>query len=69
MTTVVMASSFLSGALLTLLVPIATVIAVLTWGVLVIRRHEHDRESAQTRGRPAAADADAADGSRSAGAG
>jgi hypothetical protein len=68
MTTVVLASSFLSGSLLTMLVPIATFVAVLIWGVLVIRRHERYRESAQTAGRPAAG-ADAADGSRSPGAG
>jgi hypothetical protein len=68
MTTVVLASSFLSGSLLTMLVPIATVVALLTWGVVLIRRHERQRESVQTRDR-SAADADAAGGSRSTGAG
>lgn len=64
MTTMVMASSFLSGSLLTLLVPIATVIAVLAWGVLVIRRHEHHREHVDSRNR-APAGVDAPQGSRS----
>jgi hypothetical protein len=68
MTTVLLASSFLSGSLLTLLVPIATVIAVLTWGVLVISRHERHRERVRSDSR-AAAGADAADVSGSAGAG
>jgi hypothetical protein len=70
MTTVVLASSFLSGSLLTMLVPIATFVVVAIWGVLVIRRHERHREHLQTAGRPATgADADVADGSRSPGAG
>jgi hypothetical protein len=61
MTMVVLASWFLSASLLTILVPIATVIAIVTWGVLAIRRHERYRETAQTGG-PSAAGAEAADG-------
>jgi hypothetical protein len=68
MTTVVLAASFLSGSLLTMLVPMATVVAVLIWGVLVIRRHERHRESIQTAGGRAAG-ADAGNGPRSPGAG
>ena len=34
------ASSFLAGSLLTLLVPVATFIAVATWLTLVVRRSE-----------------------------
>jgi hypothetical protein len=66
--TAVLASSFLSASLLTMLVPIATVIAILIWGVLVIRRHERHRESVERTG-GSAAGMDAADGSHSAGAG
>ncbi len=54
MTTVVLASSFLSGSLLTMLVPIATVTAVVAWGVLLIWRHERHREDVQTGDRSAA---------------
>jgi hypothetical protein len=68
MTTMVLASSILSGSLLSMLVPMAIVIAVIAWGVLQIRRHERHREHVDSRNRPPA-DADAADGSRSAGAG
>jgi hypothetical protein len=68
MTTVVLASSFLSASLLTMLVPIATFIAILIWGLLEIRRHERHRDRVQAAGL-SAADADAPDGARSAGAG
>jgi hypothetical protein len=67
MTTVVLASSYLSASLLTMLVPMATVVAMLTWGVFLVRRHERHRESVQTGGRSAAG-GDAGDGPRSAGA-
>ncbi len=63
MTSMVLASWFLSGSLLTMLVPIATFIALATWGVLVIRRHERHREAVQTGERSAGAEA--AGGSRS----
>jgi hypothetical protein len=66
MTTAVLASSFLSGSLLTMLVPMATVIVILTWGVLAIARHERHRESVQTGGRPTAG-ADGPDGAGTAG--
>ncbi len=36
--TMLIASSFLAGSLLTLLVPVATFIAVATWLTLVVRR-------------------------------
>jgi hypothetical protein len=68
MTTVVLASSYLSGSLLSMLVPMATVILVLAWGVFLIRRHERHRERLETGDRSAAV-ADSGDGSRSAGAG
>ncbi len=67
MTTMMLASSILSGSLLSMLVPMATVIVVIAWGVLLIRRHERHRERVDSGDRPPA-DADAADGSRSAGA-
>lgn len=67
MTTVVLVSSILSGSLLSMLVPMATVIAVIAWGVFLIRRHERHRERVDSRNRPPA-DGDAPDGSRSAGA-
>jgi hypothetical protein len=44
MTTVVLSSSFLSASLLTILVPIAAVVAMVAWGVFLIRRHERHRE-------------------------
>jgi hypothetical protein len=44
MTPVVLGSSFLSASLLTMLVPMAAVVAMVTWGVLLIRRHERRRE-------------------------
>ncbi|MGA9874790.1 MAG: hypothetical protein WBQ21_03185 [Solirubrobacteraceae bacterium] len=44
MTTIMLGSSYLSASLLTMLVPIAAVIVMLTWGVFVIRRHERRRE-------------------------
>ena len=62
MTSTVLASWFLSASLLTMLVPIATVIAVLIWGVIVIRRHEHHREHVQTSG-ASAVGTEAAEGS------
>jgi hypothetical protein len=64
MTTVVLGSSYLSASLLTMLVPMAAVIAMLVWGVLVIRRHERHREQVDSRNRPPAG-ADAPQGSRS----
>jgi hypothetical protein len=67
MTTMMLASSILSGSLLTMLVPMVTVIVVIAWGVLLIRRRERHRGRIDSRNRPPA-DADAADGSRSAGA-
>ena len=62
MTTTVLASWFLSASLLTMLVPIATVVAVLIWGVVLIRRHERHREDAQRSG-ASAAGTEAAEGS------
>jgi hypothetical protein len=38
--TSVLASEFLSASLLAMLVPMATLIALVVWGVLLIRRHE-----------------------------
>ena len=40
MTSAVLASSYLSASLLTMLVPIAAITAVVMWGVVEIRRHE-----------------------------
>jgi nitrate reductase gamma subunit len=67
MTTVMLASSILSGSLMSMLVPMATVVVVIAWGVLLIRRRERRRERVDSRNRPPA-DTDTADGSRSAGA-
>jgi hypothetical protein len=64
MTTVVLGSSFLSASLLTILVPIAAVVAMVAWGVFLIRRHERHREHIDSRNRPPAG-ADAPQGSRS----
>jgi hypothetical protein len=64
MTTVVLASSILSGSLLSMLVPIAIVIAIVAWGVALLRRHERHREHVDARNRPPAG-ADAPQGSRS----
>jgi hypothetical protein len=64
MTTAVLASSFLAGSLLAMLVPIATVSAMLAWGVLLIRRHERRRATVQTVERSTAG-AEAGDRSRS----
>jgi hypothetical protein len=58
----VLGSSYLSASLLTMLVPMAAVIVMLTWGVLVIRRHERHREHIDSRNRPSAG-ADAPQGS------
>jgi hypothetical protein len=44
MTTVVLGSSYLSASLLTMLVPMAAVVAMLAWGVFLIRRHERRRK-------------------------
>ena len=63
MTTVVLAASYLSASLLTMLVPIATVVAVLAWGFVQIRRHERRREEVEAGHSPVRA-AGAADGSR-----
>jgi hypothetical protein len=68
MTTVVLASSYLSASLLTMLVPMATVVAMLAWGVFLVRRHERHRQSVDT-GERSAAGAQATEGSRSVGAG
>ena len=48
MTTAVLASSFLAGSLLTMLLPIATISAMVVWGVLLIRRHERRRATVHT---------------------
>jgi hypothetical protein len=64
MTTVVLGSSFLSSSLLAMLVPIAAVLAMLAWGVFVIRRHERHREHVDSRNRPPAG-TDAPQGPRS----
>ena len=66
MTTVVLASSFLSASLLTMLVPIAAVVAIVAWGVVLIRRHERHREHVDPGNRPPAG-AEATQGSRPAG--
>lgn len=63
MTTVVLGSSYLSASLLTMLVPMAAVIVMLTWGVFTIRRHERRREHVDSSNRPPAG-ADAPQGSR-----
>jgi hypothetical protein len=65
MTTAVLASSFLAGSLLTMLLPIATISAMVVWGVLLIRRHERRRATVQTVERSTAG-AEAGDRSRSA---
>jgi hypothetical protein len=44
MTETLIASSFLASSLLTMLVPIATFIAVVTWLTLVIRHHKPSSE-------------------------
>ncbi|HXB66263.1 MAG TPA: hypothetical protein VNV42_15445 [Solirubrobacteraceae bacterium] len=64
MTTVVLGASYLSASLLTMLVPIATVIAMVAWGVFLIRRHERHRVHVDARNRPPAG-TDAPQGSRS----
>jgi hypothetical protein len=64
MTTVVLASSFLSASLLTMLVPIATVSAIVAWGVFLIRRYERRQQEVEMGG-PSAAGTEAAGGSRS----
>ncbi len=47
MTTVVLGASYLSASLLSMLVPIATVVAVLSWGFVQLRRHERRREEVE----------------------
>jgi hypothetical protein len=61
--TMVLAADYLSASLLTMLVPIATISAVVAWGVVVIRRHERDRADVEA-GHAAAPAAGAADGAR-----
>ncbi len=63
MTTVVLAASYLSASLLALLVPIATVVAVLAWGFVQLRRHERRREEVEA-GHSSAPAAGAAERSR-----
>jgi hypothetical protein len=63
MTVVVLGSSHLSASLLTMLVPIATISAIVAWGLVVLRRHERDRERIETGDRSAAG-IDAAEGPR-----
>lgn len=63
MTTVVLAASYLSASLLSMLVPIATVLAVLAWGYVQIRRHERRREEVEA-GHSSAPAAGAAERSR-----
>ena len=53
MTTMVLASSFLSASLLSMLVPIATVVAIVAWGVVLIRRHERRRDDVRLADRSA----------------
>ena len=48
MTSAVLASWFLAGSLLAMLVPMATLIAMVIWGLLLIRRHERHRDNTQT---------------------
>jgi hypothetical protein len=52
MTNMVLASSFLSASLLTMLVPIATVSAIVAWGVIELRRHERRRVEVEAGHRP-----------------
>ena len=63
MTMVVLAASYLSASLLTMLVPIATISAIVAWGVIVLRGHERDRERIENGDRSAAG-IDAAEGPR-----
>jgi hypothetical protein len=66
--TSVLAAEFLAGSLLAMLVPIATLVALLVWGVLLIRRHER-RRAATEAGDGSAARGQERGGSPSAGAG
>lgn len=68
MTSAVLASWFLAGSLLAMLVPMATLVAVVIWGLLLIRRHERRRDNAQASD-ASARRGDTAGGSRSVGAG
>jgi hypothetical protein len=52
MTTMVLAASFLSASLLTMLVPIATVSAIVAWGVIELRRYERRRREVEAGHRP-----------------
>lgn len=63
MTMVVLAASYLSASLLTMLVPIAAISAIVAWGVVVIRGHERERADVEA-GHSAAPAAGAADGGR-----
>ncbi|HTY97859.1 MAG TPA: hypothetical protein VMB91_12510 [Solirubrobacteraceae bacterium] len=64
MITVVLAASYLSASLLSMLVPIATVSAIVAWGVVLLRRHEHGRQDLEAGQRPPPAPP-AAEGSHS----
>ena len=66
--TSVLAAEFLAGSLLAMLVPIATLVALLVWGVLLIGRRER-RRAATEAGDGSAARAQEHGGSPSAGAG
>jgi hypothetical protein len=57
MTTAVLAASYLSASLLSMLVPIAAITAIVIWGVVLIRRHERHREDIDSRNRPPVAEA------------
>ena len=53
MLTIPLATSFLAGAILTLLVPACLLIAIVVWHGLSIRRvHEHDLTATQPPGTP-----------------
>jgi hypothetical protein len=52
MTGAVLASWFLAGSLLAMLVPMATLIAVVIWGLVLIRRHEDAQTGDASAARP-----------------
>jgi hypothetical protein len=58
MTTALLAASYLSASLLTMLVPIATVVAVLSWLFVQVRRHERRREDVEAGRAPRSAASD-----------
>jgi hypothetical protein len=60
MTTAVLASSYLGGSIMTLLVPVAVFIAIAIWGVWLVRRHERHRDDHLEASGRAAAGPDAA---------